>query len=219
MTECPSCRRLHESQPRFCSQCGHQFVPGQPADAGPETTAPVPAGRPAGQSFALGSLDNRSAASKIVAVVAILSACGLVVALGKYSSQYSSKSLSARQAGLGETVVVGGLYSWPCGSSVAAFDELTKWAELHDDDEVTRTLIRTGSLLVRPGGAVKILDVGFGKRKVRVPTGRECWIASEAVTPRTPETCRDPHERLGPSGACFCEPPYHTDPTTLKCVQ
>lgn len=217
MTECPSCRRLHETQPLFCSQCGHQFAPGETATAGPESTGAATAGRAAGKSFAVGSLDNRTAASKIVALLAILLACGLVFGLARYSNHSSSPS--ARQAGLGETVVVGGPYSWPCGSSVAAFSELTKWADLHDEDEITRTLIRTGSVMVRPGWAMKILDVGLGKRKVRVPTGRECWIASEAVAPRAPETCRDPHQRLGPSGDCFCEPPYHSDPTTFKCVQ
>lgn len=42
---------------------------------------------------------------------------------------------------------------------------------------------------------------------------------SSVETPTVrPETCHDPHERLGTSGLCFCEPGYHSDPTTLKCI-
>ena len=65
-----------------------------------------------------------------------------------------------------------------------------------------------------------------GKYCVRVETENGiCTLAeiysapgSSVETPGAqPETCRDPHERLGPSGLCFCEPGYHSDPTTLKC--
>lgn len=33
------------------------------------------------------------------------------------------------------------------------------------------------------------------------------------------ETCRDPHEHLGPSGVCWCDTGYRRDVTTLRCVK
>src|SRR5665213_1633222 len=38
-----------------------------------------------------------------------------------------------------------------CGSSPAALDEMIKWATLKDQQEVIRTLIKTGSTRVTPG--------------------------------------------------------------------
>ena len=42
-----------------------------------------------------------------------------------------------------------------------------------------------------------------------------------AVSPQSivSETCHDPHERLGSTGVCWCEPGYRRDPTTLTCVK
>jgi len=78
-----------------------------------------------------------------------------------------------------------------------------KWAVRGDNAEVKRTLVKTRSIGIVGGMQVKILDFGFGKRKVRVLTndageaylkdeqgvfpadpriGRECWVAAEAVT-------------------------------------
>ena len=37
--------------------------------------------------------------------------------------------------------------------------------------------------------------------------------------PARSETCKDPHQRVGLSGDCFCESGYHTDPTTFKCIR
>ena len=71
-----------------------------------------------------------------------------------------------------------------CGSSPAALDEMIKWATLKDQQEVIRTLIKTGSTRVTPGTRVKVLDYqGFSKLKVRilggVATGVECWVDPE----------------------------------------
>lgn len=105
---------------------------------------------------------------------------------------------------IGETATVrqGGGF-WPCGSTTEAFDELMKWAALGDNAEVKRTMVTTRSFALYGGMSVKILDFGFGKRKVRVLTndagqtyvkddqgvfpadpriGRECWVVSEALT-------------------------------------
>ncbi|HTS50377.1 MAG TPA: hypothetical protein VMH05_20670, partial [Bryobacteraceae bacterium] len=76
-----------------------------------------------------------------------------------------------------------------------AFDEMTKWAVRGDNAEVKRTMQVTGSIGLTPGLRVKVLDVGFGKRKVRVlglfsdgqlysedaRTGRECWVSKDAL--------------------------------------
>lgn len=106
--------------------------------------------------------------------------------------------------GLGETAgIVNGHGFWPCGSSEAAFSQVMKWAALGDNAELKRTMLRTHSIGLVSGLRVKILDVGFDKRKVRVlgmymeddennnkmrlftedpRTGRECWVVSEALT-------------------------------------
>lgn len=84
---------------------------------------------------------------------------------------------------------------WPCGSTPEAFDEMEKWAVRNDSDEVKITMRRTHSIGLTAGLKVKILDVGFGKRKVRVlglmseghlyaedpRTGNECWVVTEAL--------------------------------------
>jgi len=115
-----------------------------------------------------------------------------------------SAPASSSTAGIGETVTVrqGNGY-WPCGSTTEAFDELMKWSVRGDQAEIKRTLVKTGSIGIDGGMKVKILDFGFGKRKVRVLTndageaylkdeqgvfpadpriGRECWVVSEALT-------------------------------------
>jgi hypothetical protein len=40
-----------------------------------------------------------------------------------------------------------------------------------------------------------------------------------ASTGGSVETCRDPHERPGASGLCWCETGYKRDVTTQKCVK
>ena len=105
---------------------------------------------------------------------------------------------------IGENAKVKGASGyWPCCSSEAAFDELIKWAGLHDEAELKRTLARTHSIGVLGGMQVKVLDSHVGMRKIRVLTndageaymrdekgafasdpriGRECWIAPEALS-------------------------------------
>lgn len=112
--------------------------------------------------------------------------------------------LSPSRADIGESVTVRqGNGFWPCGSTKEAFDELMKWAVRGDNAEVKRTMGITHSIGIVGGMKVKILDIGFGKRKVRVLTndngeaylrdeqgvfpadpriGRECWVASEALS-------------------------------------
>jgi hypothetical protein len=95
----------------------------------------------------------------------------------------------------GETVIVGGVNPWICGSSKEALDEALKWSGLNDRAEMVRTLARTRSTLLEPGRLVKIIDSsGFliQVRKVRLlyqdklsamlPPNKECWVASEALT-------------------------------------
>jgi hypothetical protein len=107
-------------------------------------------------------------------------------------------------ADIGETVnVARGTQSngtegfWPCGSTMAALDEMVNWAVRGDSAEVKRVMARTQSIALTSGLRVKILDTGFGKRKVRVlgnyadgpryaqedpRTGVECWVATEALS-------------------------------------
>jgi hypothetical protein len=115
---------------------------------------------------------------------------GLVVAFAIYNAvrpgseadRYSQKAI---QIGDTATVVKSDGY-FPCGSTPEALDELTKWAVKGDQDEVRRKLITTGSTPLLPGTRVKVLEDGFGSRKVRiltgVPVGVECWVVTEALT-------------------------------------
>ena len=105
---------------------------------------------------------------------------------------------STTTAGVGDVVIVhSGL--WVCGSTKEAFWEMTKWA-VRGDKEMFRVMRRTSSFGLRDGAQVKILDLGITATKVRVlgqldpedgrvhaypedvRIGRECWVASEAVT-------------------------------------
>jgi len=74
--------------------------------------------------------------------------------------------------------------TWPCGSTVDAYNELLKWSARGDTDEVRRVLLRTRSILVVDGMQVKVLDVGFGKRQIRVvayETAAEAKLREESV--------------------------------------
>jgi len=68
--------------------------------------------------------------------------------------------------GPGSLAAVSG--TWPCGSTVDAYSQMLKWAARGDSDEMRRVMVRTGSILVVDGMQVKVLDVGFGKRQIRV---------------------------------------------------
>src|SRR5258706_8408710 len=81
----------------------------------------------------------------------------------------------------GDTVTVRG--SWPCGSSPAALDEMTRWLVRRDSREAARVAIETGSSIVEAGDEVEDLDLGFMRTKLRVlRTDTQCWVVSEAVT-------------------------------------
>lgn len=76
---------------------------------------------------------------------------------------------SPSKAEVGETVTVRQANGfWPCGSTTQAFDDLMKWAVRGDNAEVRRTMNLTRSIGLNGGMSVKILDIGLGKRKVRV---------------------------------------------------
>ena len=141
------------------------------------------------------------AAFYIIARVAVgdESSTGAKSSVGDVSSTgaKSTSPTSSERASIGATVgIVEGKGFWPCGSSPEAYDELMKWAARRDDSEVKRILVRTRSVGLTSGLRVKILDVGFFKRKVRVlgllsdgrlysedpRTGRECWVSSDALT-------------------------------------
>lgn len=107
------------------------------------------------------------------------------------------------RTGIGENTTVREAKGfWPCGSTPEAYDELMKWATHGDNPELKRAMGATRSIALSGGMQVKILDIGFGKRRVRVLTndagqtylkdeqgvfpadvriGRECWITAEAL--------------------------------------
>ena len=78
-----------------------------------------------------------------------------------------------------------------------------KWAVRGDNEEMKRTMRATHSIGLTSNLRVKVLDTGFGKRRVRVVSdregnvylkdekgqfladpriGRECWVVTEALT-------------------------------------
>jgi hypothetical protein len=121
----------------------------------------------------------------------------------------TSTAAPAATSDLGATVgIVDGHGFWACGSSEAALNQMLNLVALGYNAEAKRAMVRTHSIGLTPGLRVKILDVGFEKRKVRVlglytqddenhnkmrlltgdpRTGRECWVVSEALTgPKDP---------------------------------
>lgn len=124
-----------------------------------------------------------------------------------HSATTKTRLDTALNTGIGDTATVRqGQGFWPCGSTPDALEELMKWAARGDKEAVTRTLFKTKSIGIVGGMQVKILDSrGFLsiQRRVRVLTndagearlkdeqgefsadpriGRECWVASEALT-------------------------------------
>jgi len=71
----------------------------------------------------------------------------------------------------------------PCGSTPETLDELIKWGGITPDrDEVRRIVATTDSVLLNNRTAVKVLDRGPSKSKIRVEsTGTECWVVTEAL--------------------------------------
>jgi hypothetical protein len=102
------------------------------------------------------------------------------------------------------TTIVGPGESWPCAPSRAALKELMKLQKAMLDERVpdsvmsnlTDTLIRTRSIMVRPRMRVKILGKESGIRKISVfddngvygsggyqaAAVQGCWVAAEAMT-------------------------------------
>ncbi len=204
MTECPDCRAAFEGLPKRCSHCGYQFSSDPKANIATRRNLSL-------KQIILGCL---SVIAMIVGLVLFgghneptQTGTNDPVSNGGRSTyatpRPSPPSARTNPAGIGDTAtVVQGNGFWPCGSTTEAYNELMKWAALGDHAEETRTLNRTRSIGIVGGMKVKILDVGLGKRKVRVLTndageaylkdeqgvfpadpriGRECWVASEAV--------------------------------------
>jgi hypothetical protein len=75
----------------------------------------------------------------------------------------------------------------PCGRTVAALDEAIKWAVRHDEREMFRTLVTTGSGILKAGDSVKVLNrQGFWDQKAKVRITRagievECWVPIGAL--------------------------------------
>jgi len=199
--ECPSCRTAHAPQTRFCSSCGHRFAPEPHASASPQKRlAPMQAG--------CGCL------ALFGAVVLGVATFGHKTRANVYADTSVSRATdehrpiatpSPSKAEVGETVTVRQANGfWPCGSTTQAFDDLMKWAVRGDNAGVRRSMNLTRSIGLNGGMSVKILDIGLGKRKVRVLSdtvgetylrdeqgvfpadpriGRECWVGVEALSP------------------------------------
>ncbi len=175
MIECPLCGTACEKKSEFCQNCGWQLA--EPAK---------------------GRRISRKAAWAGLLVLAV--AVGVLVTWNlTLSPQIAHISPAAGaipesgRAEVGETVaIVAGDADWLCYASAEAFQDLAKWILLGDRSNVNRTLRDSAhSINLTAGLQVKILDADFGKRKVRVlgtdaadgRTGRECWVATEALAP------------------------------------
>lgn len=178
--ECPSCHRKLAGRPKFCTFCRHRIK--QPHGVLFKVSVPM---------FGFGLF------LFIWFMVSTYFHRGVSA-----SNETTAASLTSAHAGDTTTVREGGGV-WPCGSTAAALQEMTKWAARGDKAEVFRTMRTTGSIGLLGGMSVKILDgsvLGY-ERQVRVLTGsdgsaihtdaegtysdprvgRECWVVSEAL--------------------------------------
>jgi hypothetical protein len=65
------------------------------------------------------------------------------------------------------------------------FSEMIKWEAAGDSSEVERAAKRFGGTFVEKGEMLKVLDVGFLKRRVRlVKSDYECWVIAEMTERR-----------------------------------
>jgi predicted nucleic acid-binding Zn ribbon protein len=169
--ECPLCGTACEKKSEFCENCGWQLV--EPAK-------------------------RRRISRKAVwaAPLVLALAVGLALTWELMRAPQIPQALpfpAPEKAVVGETIaVVAGNTDWPCDAPAEAYQDLAKWILLGDRKNINRALrdIRP-SIHLTAGLQGKILDVDFGKRKVRVlgpdaadaRTGRECWVTIEALAP------------------------------------
>jgi hypothetical protein len=199
---------VYERQPKFCQTCGYQFASDPRANTVPRKKLnPVLAGCGCISVFvvvllALSIYGNYTKSQRGSASTTNSKPAGQSVRAAPSGSPPQASTPST--AAVGDTVTVRkGNGFWPCGSTKEAFDELMKWSVRGDNDEIKRTMRITRSFALDGGMQVKVLDVGFGKRKVRVMTndageaylrdeqgtfpadpriGRECWVVAEALS-------------------------------------
>jgi len=125
-------------------------------------------------------------------IAALLVAVGSV-AIWLYSSGNTRVLSAASGSGPGTLMYVRNP-GWICASTVQAYGEITKWAVLNDRNEMARAMVMSNSFLLAAGTKVKVLDLGFGRRRVRVmntiidssipdmgAVGQACWIADEGL--------------------------------------
>jgi hypothetical protein len=129
---------------------------------------------------------------------------GVSRAAGASSATWTTPSVtpsSSPSRAAGDAIMVNPGF-WVCGSTKEAFWAMTKEA-VSGSREMFGTMRRTHSFALQDGAQVKVLDVGIVASKVRVlgqldadddrvhaypedaRIGRECWVASEAVTGET----------------------------------
>jgi hypothetical protein len=186
---CPGCGKRSPQLTKFCDSCGYGFSGfSSPAKA---------------QRFTARHLGIIWLAAAVFGVVLILVGLRHPVGLSSTPLPHENPTQLTATKHIGDTAIVAeGHGYWPCGSSREALDEMLKWYARKDEAEIKRTMGRTRSIGIVGGMRVKIIDSGFGERKVRVLTndagesvlrdekgsfpadpriGRECWVVSEAV--------------------------------------
>lgn len=110
-----------------------------------------------------------------VLVALMSSGCG-----GSSGAASTGKPNEVDIIGTGRTVAI--KQALFCGADTDALDEIAKWSARGDAEEVTRTLLRTGSDFVPSGEQVKVLDLGVLSTRVRVLSkGRECFVSTELL--------------------------------------
>ena len=168
--ECPLCGTVCGKQMEFCENCGWQLA---------EPTKGRAISRrwfwaaPLGLAAAIALLATWRSAPEPTQIAAV-----------------SSPAPVTGTAAVGETMeILAGDANWQCYASAEAFQDLEKSLVLGDKAGVNRALRGAHSINLTPGLQVKVIDADFGKRKVRVlgpdaadtRTGRECWVAIEAL--------------------------------------
>lgn len=133
---------------------------------------------------------NIGAKNWIAALVVVVG----VAAIWIYTNACCSVAVGSPSAGLPGTLMYVRSPGWICASTVQAYGEITKWAVYNDRNEMARAMVMSHSFLLAAGTKVKVLDLGFGRRRVRVMNtiidssipdmgteGQACWIADEGL--------------------------------------